>query len=542
MANLTGLPPRQVMDHQSDLPARDMDHANNKDFQHPWIDSEVQVRLLRIDSFGSGASKEVKCSLQVVSVVNLPKVDYVALSYFWGEARTQNDVHQITVDKQEYWVRTNLWTFFQSARNLDHSLPIYIDAICLNQLDSEEREHQVKLMSEVYGHANHAHVWLGSLEVGQDENLRLLRLDLTSRAPHSSWNIRSFIGLSYMCSQNYWRRLWIVQELLLSKTASVHCGRFAFSWEELSQLAKLPLPAATLGTPDRITWWDAWVFPRPEDFSKQSVQDKIIFDGWQFELRLFHYRHEWLSRGDGTMTQTSGLPIHRAVTAFQFQQCRDSEDKIYALIGLLNAQGRSMITPSYRGSLHQLFVDTAAACLVSRWREGKAPTTELRLTHEDRVLCDRLNTALELTNDGIEARIDKALGIAASYTNIMRNSLPAQTHQLEQSDASEAISNYSVTFPESNSRELDGRSAGTRFEYVFEDFVRNLTVAEKADFAEATPRTLNTTIAVIQTRQRAKKDMKDMTRLKGFIDQVTTYHEVLDTCLGMPNVAAFVWV
>jgi len=544
MTDLVGLPRRESKNPPPGTTARDMDHANNKDFQHPWIDSEAQVRLLRVNTFGSDALEEIECSLQVVSVVDLPTVDYIALSYFWGEARTHNDVHQITVDHQAYWVRTNLWTYFQAARTLDHSLPIYIDAICLNQLDIEEREHQVKLMSEVYSHANHTRIWLGSIHIEQIGNLRLLRLDLdlTAHAPHSPWNPQSFIGLSYICSRNYWRRLWIVQELLLSKTASVHCGPFVFSWEELSKLAKLPLSADAIGTPDRITWWNTWVFPRPEDFSQQNVQDGRIFDGWQFALRLFHYRHKWLSRGDGSMTQMSGLPIHHAVTAFQFQQCRDVEDKIYALIGLLDTQGRDMITPSYRGSLSQLFIDTAAACLVSRQRAESTLANELRPTYDERVLCDRLNTTLGLTSEGIKARIDKALEIAASYTYSMRNSSSAQTHQLEQSEASEVIPNHSITSPGSNSREPDDGSTGSGFEYVFGDFVRNLTVAERAEFAGATPRTLNTTIAVIQRRQRANKEMKNMTRLTGFIHQVTTYNEVLDTCLGMQNVAAFVWV
>lgn len=198
------------------------------------------------------------------------------------------------------------------------------------------------------------------------------------------------------------------------------------------------------------------------------------------------------------MTQTSGLTLHRAVTAFQFQQCRDREDKIYALIGLLDAHGKSMITPSYRGSLDQLFVDAAAACLVSRRRERMTPTSELKLTYDDRVHCDRLNIMLELPNEGIEARIAKALKVAASYTYGMRNTSPAQFHRDEQSDAFELVSNHSTIVPGSSPGEIECRPADTGFEYVFSDFVCQLTSAERENFAEATPRNLNTTIAVIQ--------------------------------------------
>lgn len=201
-----------------------------------------------------------------------------------------------------------------------------------------------------------------------------------------------------------------------------------------------------------------------------------------------------------------------------------------------------MITPSYCGSLYQLFVDTAAACLVSRRRERTATPSELGLTYGDRVQCDRLNTTLELTSEGIEARIDKALEIAASYARSMRNTSPAQSRQLEQPDASGAVSTHSTSSPESSPKELEHRPADTGLKSVFNELLCQLTFAEKAEFAEATPRTLNATIAVIQKRQRAKRELKDMTRLKGFIEQVTTYNEVLDVCLGVPKVAAFLWV
>jgi hypothetical protein len=158
------------------------------------------------------------------------------------------------------------------------------------------------------------------------------------------------------------------------------------------------------------------------------------------------------------------------------------------------------------------------------------------------VYCDRLNTTLELTNEDTEARIAKALEIAASYTSSMRDMSPAQSHQLEQPDVLEAVSHHPTTFPEPISIEDEYRSAGTEFAFVFRNFVCHLTFAEKEEFAEATLRTLNATIAVIQKRQRANKELKDTTRLKGSIDQVTTYNEVLDVCLGVSNVVAFLWV
>jgi hypothetical protein len=540
MAGFSGASPRQSLICDQVRSDCDLDHAFNKGFEHSWLDSQAQVRLLRILTTGHDVSNKVECSLHNVAVANLPTTDYVALSYFWGETQTHNDVHEIIVDRQKYWVRTNLWTFLQHG--LDHSLPIYIDAICLNQLDNEERGNQVKLMSEVYSHANQVHVWLGSPHAEQIDDLGLLRLDLTKRTPHSFWHPRSLIGLSYICSRDYWRRLWIVQELLLSKSAQIHCGPFAFSWNELSQLAKLPLQANILENPESITWCDAWVFTRMGDLSQQHIQNQMLFDGWQFALRIFHYRDEWLSRCSGPV-DTSGLPIYRAVMAFQFQQCRDLQDKIYALFGLLDLQGRSMITPSYRSSQQQLFIDAAAACLVSRWRETTAPRSEL--SNDDRLYCDRLNTILGLTNVDLEARIREATKVAISYTRDKGNLMETPTnhaYRLERFDGLQAVPSHVTTLAERLTREAGYHSASVSFQHIFGDYMSHLNAAERADFAEVTPSILNATIAVIQNRQRRSKEMRNMTRLRCFIEQVMTYHEVLDISLGVSNVTAVVWV
>lgn len=230
---------------------------------------------------------------------------------------------------------------------------------------------------------------------------------------------------------------------------------------------------------------------------------------------------------------------------FQFQKCCDRKDKIYALISLLDAEGRSMIAPSYRAGLDQVFVDSAAACLVSRWREGNETRDGIRLTHDDQVFCDRLNAILDLTQEGIEARICRALAISNSYIRSMRTlqgTTTSQQRQFEQINSFAATSNQPAILTPLPSTQDPRHPADVPFEYIFREFEGHLTIAEKSDFAKATPAALNALITVIQNRQRANREMRNMTRLRGFIEQVATYHDVLEIFLGVPNIAAFVWV
>lgn len=262
------------------LPDHNQDHEYNKHFKgHPKINPETQVRLLTITPSNLGDVQTFECTFDVVLVTDLPKLHYVALSYFWGEARSCADIHNITIHEQDYWIRTNLWTFFQGIRDFQIVSPIFIDAICLNQRDDRERGYQIKLMSEVYSHSNRTHVWLGCPNARQFQDLGALQHNLDAHSPLSSWNAQSSFGLSFVCSRNYWRGLWVVQELLLSKTVTIHCGKFAFPWAAIANLMKLPLLAEPFGVLSEIAWWEAWQFKQPVNYSEQLKQDEQILLG-----------------------------------------------------------------------------------------------------------------------------------------------------------------------------------------------------------------------------------------------------------------------
>jgi hypothetical protein len=80
----------------------------------------------------------------------------------------------------------------------------------------------------------------------QNENLESLQLVLRRSDPLSSWSSQSSIGLSYVCSRDYWRWLWVVQEIPLSKAVEIHFGQFTFSWDTLATLMEPSAPAGSL--------------------------------------------------------------------------------------------------------------------------------------------------------------------------------------------------------------------------------------------------------------------------------------------------------
>jgi hypothetical protein len=82
---------------------------------------------------------------------------YECLSYTWG---TQPANKNITVNGQHFLVRENLFNALRQLRR-GEARPLWVDAICINQADIQERNAQVSLMAFIYKRATKVLVWLG---------------------------------------------------------------------------------------------------------------------------------------------------------------------------------------------------------------------------------------------------------------------------------------------------------------------------------------------------------------------------------------------
>ncbi|VBB73882.1 Putative protein of unknown function [Podospora comata] len=92
-------------------------------------------------------------------------VPYLALSYVWGTPKTASDssAPSISVDNQPFIVTPNLHSALTSllTPELQSGLPIWVDAVCINQVDNVEKEGQIKQMDQVYRNSERVIVHLG---------------------------------------------------------------------------------------------------------------------------------------------------------------------------------------------------------------------------------------------------------------------------------------------------------------------------------------------------------------------------------------------
>ena len=180
-------------------------------------------------------SLPIRCQLWKVSLDNPPW--YLALSYAWGDPAITTP---ISLDDREIQVTTNLEAALRHMR-VDCNLNLWIDAICINQADPEERGQQIQLMREIYSQAKKVIVWLGREQ--DDSTLalqtmhRLILDHLKGGGKHgptleaiNKLDDTESDAIKHLFQRSWWSRLWTVQEVVLAKEIEVICGKVMLPW------------------------------------------------------------------------------------------------------------------------------------------------------------------------------------------------------------------------------------------------------------------------------------------------------------------------
>ncbi|KAL8656073.1 MAG: hypothetical protein Q9226_002793, partial [Calogaya cf. arnoldii] len=126
---------------------------------------DYQTKTTRLLSLLPGArADEIHVSLKIVHLTD-DQLRFQALSYTWGS--TDNPVQVLATDLPEnintgyLHVTQNLAVALQHLRLVDSTRDLWIDAVCVDQQNLEERGQQVERMSEIYHQAQQVVVWLG---------------------------------------------------------------------------------------------------------------------------------------------------------------------------------------------------------------------------------------------------------------------------------------------------------------------------------------------------------------------------------------------
>ena len=124
----------------------------------------------------------------------------------------------ISINGCDLPVGENLYAALVHLR--DHSIErtIWIDAICINQDDEEEKGQQVQSMAKIYAKASGVIVWLGEEAAGNDQALEEIRIAAKrDQAPEeirigtelSTRRLDNKARILILLQRSWFQRIWV---------------------------------------------------------------------------------------------------------------------------------------------------------------------------------------------------------------------------------------------------------------------------------------------------------------------------------------------
>jgi hypothetical protein len=149
--------------------------------------------------------------------------------------------------------------------HIDGETYYWIDALCINQDDLDEKTEQVQRMWQIYENAGLVIIWLGP----EDENtvkafrvllmveLKVLPLALQQGSSKEavkkmeSPSLEDAAAVARLTHNEYFKRVWIVQELLNTQCPLLVSGDWGSSYEQPPLVLRQAESRAERGIPDR---------------------------------------------------------------------------------------------------------------------------------------------------------------------------------------------------------------------------------------------------------------------------------------------------
>ena len=275
-----------------------------------------------------------------LSIIPVPAEDdpnsyeYQTLSYVWG--RNFLDGSHLTqvvfCDGRQIRITSTLHNFLRRFRmklaaDANISIPIWIDALSVNQRDQRERASQMSLMPNIYKHSSRLVIWLG--EVGSDGRKSAIR---TFRAfPGLKDRFGRYVDplddpkfedrraplVQDLLTNKWFQRRWVVQEVMHS------AGIERSFWFRASEIT-----------------WEEFFTELDSEHVKETDRPAIMKKGVSTSL-----------------SQNKKNSLLRNLWLWEDAACADPRDKVHALISI--SRDADSLVMNYSSSAETVYLQVA---------------------------------------------------------------------------------------------------------------------------------------------------------------------------------------
>ncbi|KAL1637312.1 hypothetical protein SLS58_009403 [Diplodia intermedia] len=323
-------------------------------------------------------SAAIECSLEKASLDDPP--NYEALSYVWGDP---TKTHSVAIDGKIVRVTKNLEVALRHLRLPRRHRKLWVDAVCIDQQNVDERDSQVLHMREIYQRCSIDLLWLGDdasiLEKGaavMDGIGTITELEESISASFSrgnNWEDKAPDDLLDEQFGNWtgtlnklfrepqvWQRVWIMQEVSLAPRVVLVAGRATLPWERIDDFLDVDRHIAAYGFPDAFhrPFGHSWTLKGELNYCLARAQ--ILAHQRRICAQQQQQSEKALTPYNYTATSSSSS-LHNILARFRYCNATDPRDRIFALLNL--SSNPLSLTPTYHDPVATVYTKTAAALI-----------------------------------------------------------------------------------------------------------------------------------------------------------------------------------
>lgn len=303
--------------------------ASGQYYEWKSLQSGEDTRVTYLQA-SSNFGDPIQCTITHISLENHPR--YRAISYAWGQ--TYPDSSHLTdivlVDGKPLRVTRTLNMALKrlredklprARRSGTRHLPIWIDAISINQRDPTEKAAQVLKMSLIFENSRHLTIWLGEPDdkaearAGDELCEKFWEWETSDEAPELILTGSEKSFLRRILDRWWFRRRWIIQEVIVSHTAGktplFRFGQAVWNWPFfIDAIGQLEIDS---------------ISNRFIALSKRVADDSIL----PGPFTVHRYK---------SVLGSSGRPMYNSLLQtlhiFDQAECYDPRDKLYSLLSI----------------------------------------------------------------------------------------------------------------------------------------------------------------------------------------------------------------
>ena len=359
------------------------------------------IRLVEV--FSDTIDAPLQCRIFPCRLVDTLSVSYEALSYVWGPQEPLHDLLCGDVKPRVLRIGPNLLDALLHLRlhpwNNPNSRLLWIDRICINQDDIEERASQVELMHYIYKICRQALVWLGMEDWNTEVAFEFARFFHKNgfegetpwqslalfRSPAVSFaDLGSILSvLTELTYRPWFERAWTFQEVILPSAVSLVCGKSSMPLECLEACR------SSANRQARVSF---------------SNQANLIFTTRKIKDKVSYWR-------GGRLPDNHPEPI---LSFRREAKMSDPRDYIFSLLGLFSPDVSFWLSPNYSTSVKDLFTAVAAHII--------------RASEKIRILCS-VESPKHVDGEAFPSWVPDWSSSSESIRNVLRNRNTSSTYR-----------------------------------------------------------------------------------------------------------------